>query len=134
MSGPTYAHGTIKMTQAEYELINKLTNLEENISDWEYRNGELLLYGKIYSRSFIDTFLNTVIENISICEVSIIQIEEDLLTYSGVYYIYPGKYEWQEFVPKDYSEEFQHHIDTYKYIKKTKNNLDDVAENKKFNI
>lgn len=122
------------MTQAEYELINKLTNLEENISDWEYRNGELLLNGEIYDSSFIDTFLNAVIENISICEVSIIQIEEDLLTYSGVYYIYPGKYEWQEFVPKDYSEEFQHHIDTHKEISQTKNNLGKINEDESLEI
>ena len=95
MYGPTYAYGTIKMTQAEYELINKLTNLEENISDWEYRNGELLLNGEIYDSSLIDTFLNAVIENISICEVSI-KIEEDFDLFGSILYLPPGKYGMQD--------------------------------------
>ena len=52
----------------------------------------------------------------------------------GNYYIYPGMWEWREYVPQCISKEFQHHIDTYKEISQTKNNLGKINEDESLEI
>lgn len=77
-----------------------------------------------------EIFLDLLVQNISICELSTVKYISGSRGHTGIYYIYPGRWEYQESIEQFPSDIFKEYMGKYKIVMKTKENLRNLINNK----
>lgn len=135
-----HVSGKIKITPDEYEKISSIVckfdpNLWKNEIRYygnysEYKD-EFTMEGQYYDE--LEQFLDILVENIN-TYYEISELEMFSNWYRGIYYVYPGKWEFKEYIRPSPSRDFVEYTKTYKFIKETNLNLTEINNDIELNI
>ena len=121
---------TLCSTEEEYNRMRKDLYDSRFVSMTYYKGYVSFDIFFNYQKEF-EAFLDKLVTYISIPEISEVIYEEGI---DGIYYILPGKWEFQEMIKASQSISFKRHVQTYKHVLKTKENLNNVIEDLTFDI
>lgn len=104
--------GGISMSDKEFDKIDMIIPIN-NVVYYNYCNNVLSINNLNCSRDKFNEFLDIVVKNISIRNLNVVSYEGDNYGDTGIYYIYPGKWERLKTIVPLPSEKFRQHIREY---------------------